>query len=175
MPTFDAPAEIVAQLTWWWDNLYWPRLRGLTDDEYLWEPVPSLSIRDGVVEQERTPFGERGPFTTIAWRMYHLIDGVFGLRLATHVDHTATSHDDFVAPAPPVNAADAMATMYWLYERWIDAVAARGAEGFAQPCGPAEHVFADYPFAALVLHINREVIHHGAEIMTMRDLYRARA
>jgi hypothetical protein len=28
--------------------------------------------------------------------------------------------------------------------------------------------------AALVLHINREVIHHGAEIALLRDLYRWR-
>jgi hypothetical protein len=28
--------------------------------------------------------------------------------------------------------------------------------------------------AALVLHINREVIHHGAEVALLRDLYRAR-
>jgi hypothetical protein len=29
--------------------------------------------------------------------------------------------------------------------------------------------------AALVLHINREVIHHGAEVALLRDLYRAQA
>jgi hypothetical protein len=29
--------------------------------------------------------------------------------------------------------------------------------------------------AALVLHINHEVIHHGAEISLLRDLYRHRA
>ena len=28
--------------------------------------------------------------------------------------------------------------------------------------------------AALVLHINREVIHHGAEVALLRDLYRSR-
>jgi hypothetical protein len=28
--------------------------------------------------------------------------------------------------------------------------------------------------AALVLHINREVLHHGAELMLLRDLYRNR-
>jgi len=28
--------------------------------------------------------------------------------------------------------------------------------------------------AALVLHINRETIHHGAEICLLRDLYRNR-
>jgi hypothetical protein len=28
--------------------------------------------------------------------------------------------------------------------------------------------------AALVLHISREVVHHGAELCLMRDLYRTR-
>jgi hypothetical protein len=28
--------------------------------------------------------------------------------------------------------------------------------------------------AALVLHINREVLHHGAEIALLRDIYRWR-
>jgi hypothetical protein len=40
-----------------------------------------------------------------------------------------------------------------------------------RPCGPAEGPYADYPFIALVLHINREAIHHGAEIACIRDLY----
>lgn len=30
---------------------------------------------------------------------------------------------------------------------------------------------ADYSMATLVLHINREVIHRGAEIACIRDLY----
>jgi len=30
---------------------------------------------------------------------------------------------------------------------------------------------ADHPLAGLILHINREVIHHGAEISLLRDLY----
>jgi hypothetical protein len=45
------------------------------------------------------------------------------------------------------------------------------ADGLARPCGPAEGPFAEYPMASLVLHINREVIHHGAEISLLRDLY----
>ena len=32
--------ELLEQLTWHWDNHARPRLNGLTDDEYLWEPVP---------------------------------------------------------------------------------------------------------------------------------------
>ena len=41
---------------------------------------------------------------------------------------------------------------------WIGRAAGRGP-------------YADYPFSALILHINREMIHHGAEIACIRDLY----
>lgn len=36
----------------------------------------------------------------------------------------------------------------------------------------AEGPFAKEPMAALVVHINREALHHGAEIALLRDLYR---
>jgi hypothetical protein len=60
------------------------------------------------------------------------------------------------------------------YAGWITGVRGLGEEGLARPCGPAEGPFAEYPLAALVLHINREAIHHGAEICLLRDLYRNR-
>ena len=44
-------------------------------------------------------------------------------------------------------------------------------DDLAEPCGPAEGPFAEYSRAELVLHINRELIHHGAEIALLRDLY----
>ncbi len=37
----------------------------------------------------------------------------------------------------------------------------------------ATEIDARAPFAQLVLHINRELIHHGSEICTLTDLYRA--
>ena len=40
-----------------------------------------------------------------------------------------------------------------------------------RPCGPPEGPYADYPFAALVLHITREALHHGAEVALLLDLY----
>jgi len=50
--------------------------------------------------------------------------------------------------------------------------AARRASSAAagEPIAPWA-LLADYPFAALILHINREAIHHGAEIALLRDLY----
>ncbi|MBI5087435.1 MAG: hypothetical protein HZB15_00805, partial [Actinobacteria bacterium] len=47
-----------------------------------------------------------------------------------------------------------------------------GDDGLRRPCGPAEGPFAEYPMATLVLHISREVIHHGAEVLELRDLHR---
>ena len=60
-----------------------------------------------------------------------------------------------------------------------DAYASAGSPGsadpsdddLARPCGPAEGPYADYALSELILHINREVIHHGAEIACLRDLY----
>jgi hypothetical protein len=46
-----------------------------------------------------------------------------------------------------------------------------GTDGLARPCGASEGPYANRPMAALVLHINREVIHHGAEVALLRDLY----
>ncbi len=40
-----------------------------------------------------------------------------------------------------------------------------------KPCGPTEGPYGAEPMAVLVLHINREMIHHGAEIACIRDLY----
>ncbi|MGE5287395.1 MAG: DinB family protein [Micromonosporaceae bacterium] len=57
------------------------------------------------------------------------------------------------------------------YAAWMNGVRGLGPEGLARPCGPAEGPYAKHPMGALVLHINREAIHHGAEIALLRDLH----
>lgn len=37
---FDWSAHLAEQLSWHWEAQLRPRLAGLTDDEYFWEPVP---------------------------------------------------------------------------------------------------------------------------------------
>ena len=59
-----------------------------------------------------------------------------------------------------------------VYAHWAEGVTSLGLEGLTRPCGPSEGPFADAPLAALVLHINREMLHHTAEVMLLRDLYR---
>ena len=71
-------------------------------------------------------------------------------------------------PPPPT---EALAQLDAAYDAWSAGVLALDEGGLARPCGEAEGPYAAEPLAALVLHINREMIHHGAEICLLRDLY----
>ena len=71
----------------------------------------------------------------------------------------------------PITAAGGLALLDHWYDAWTAGVRALGDEGLARPCGPAEGPYADEPLATLVLHINREALHHSAEILLLLDLY----
>ena len=181
----DWTARLAEQLDWHWQHFARPRYDGLTDDEYFWEPVPGCwSIRprseadpaiargsgDYVLEQawpEPTPV----PVTTIAWRLGHVIVGVFAMRNGSHFGAAKASRDTFdYAPT----AARALEQLDDAYATWIKGVRSLDAAGLERPCGPAEGPYAEYPLADLILHINREALHHGAEISLLRDLYRGK-
>ena len=111
------------------------------------------------------------PMTTIAWRIGHLAN-VFGERAANHFGAEPVTYE---GTDWPLDAAGGVALLERAYDAWLTGVRALDDEGLAAPCGPSEGPFAEYPMAALVLHITREGLHHSAEILTLRDLYRARA
>jgi hypothetical protein len=183
--TIDWTAQLLDQLEWHWSRQLRPRLQGLTDDEYLWEPArPAWNVhpRDpsrGEAQPGTGPFTvdfrfpepDPPPVTTIAWRLAHVIVGVLGMRSAAHFDGPP---DDYQSHAYAGTAAGALDQLDEAYARWTAGVRGLDAAGLAAPCGPAEGPYADHPMAALVLHIHREVIHHGAEVALLRDLYRAR-
>jgi hypothetical protein len=149
-----------------------PRLEGLTDEEYLWEPVPdawSLRRRGDRLALDRTsPEPVPAPFTTIAWRLNHVIVGVLAMRVADHFGGPPVDHDTWPYAE---TAAGALEQLDAAYDAWVAGVRGLGEKGLARPCGPAEGPYADAPLASLVTHIHREVIHHGAEICTLRDLH----
>lgn len=178
----DWNAELIGQLDWHWDNQLRPRLAGLADDEYFWEPVADCwSIRrpgeskapisagggEWLMEYAMPPHDVE-PVTTIAWRLAHLIVGVFGMRNAAHFGGPGADFSTFEYAGSAAGALDQLDSAH---AAWIKGVQSLRAEGLARPCGPAEGPFARYSMAALVLHIHREVIHHGAEIALLRDLY----
>ncbi|ASU83388.1 DinB family protein [Nocardiopsis gilva YIM 90087] len=174
--TLNWTGEILAQLEFYWDTSLWPRLSGLDDDEYFWEPVDHCwSVRprpDGTfVADWEWPEPVPPPVTTIAWRLGHIVVGIFELRVDHHFGPGTMTIRDALWPA---TAEEALDRLQRAYTRWCEGVHALDADALAAPVGMAEPPqWADFPFAALALHINREVIHHGAEIALLRDLYRA--
>ncbi|EWT01572.1 hypothetical protein N865_09805 [Intrasporangium oryzae NRRL B-24470] len=177
---------LLDQIEFHWTNQLRPRLAGLTDDEYLWEPVPgawSLHPRG----QGRTeiqggsgaltidfayPEPVPAPVTTIAWRLAHIIVGVLGARVHGHFGGPEA---DYVTFDYAATAEGALAQLDEAYAAWLAGVRGWGDAELAQPCGPSEGPWASHPRAELVLHINRELIHHGAEIALLRDLWAHRA
>jgi hypothetical protein len=167
--TRDLTAQLADQLDFHWNRQLRSRLDGLTDAEYFWEPVEGCWTvhRDGTVDFEFPP-PEPAPFTTIAWRMAHVIIGVLAMRNHSHFGGPPA---DYQSWRYATDANTALAQLDDAYARWIAGVRGLDAEGLARPVGPKEGPWADYAMSELVLHINREVIHHGAEIACIRDLY----
>jgi len=140
----------------------------LTDEEYFWEPVPDCwTLRSGRLDY-LFPAPEPAPVTTIAWRLAHMIVSVLAMRNAGHFGREAVDHESFEYAD---TAADALAQLDEEHDRWIAGVRGLGEAGLSEPSGPAEGPWGDSSMATLVLHINRELIHHGAEVALLRDLY----
>lgn len=186
-PTVPAwNALLLEQLVWHWENHLRPRLEGLGDEEYLWEPAPGcwnvrprgtssapVQLGSGPMTVDfARPEPDPAPVTTIAWRLAHLVVGVFGERNAAHFGGPPCAYDTWPYAA---TAQEALAQLDDGYARWVAGVRGLGEGGLLRPCGPAEGPFAQASLAELVLHIHREVLHHGAEVALLRDLYRARA
>ncbi len=151
-------------------------MQGLTDEEYFWEPVAGCwSIRpigDGRFSYDGDwPEPDPPPFTTIAWRIGHIAGSVLERRIANHFGAGNFNLTNVVWPG---TATDAIAMLEDRYAAWTAGIASLGNEGLSRKVGPAEGHFSEHPFATLILHINREVIHHAAEIGVLRDLYRDR-
>ncbi|HJU02699.1 MAG TPA: DinB family protein [Actinomycetes bacterium] len=125
---------LAGQLEFYWDVHLRPRLEGLGDEEYFWEPVEGC------------------------WSLRRAGDGRWRLDQG------------------PERAGDADAAVAFLersYRSWHDGVAGLDEQGLRRPLGPRGGPYADDSMAELVVHISREVMHHGAEIALLRDLYRA--
>lgn len=173
--------ELVEQIEFHWKRQLRPRLDGLTDEEYRWEPVPAWNVRargtgEAPIEAGSADFTldfafpepSPAPFTTIGWRLGHLIVGVLAMRNAGHFGREPADYETWAYAG---TAEEALAQLDTEYATWIDGVRALGEDGLALPCGPSEGPYAEEPLGVLILHINRELIHHGAEIALLRDLY----
>ena len=164
------------------------RMNGLTDTEYLWEPVSgmwSLRPRGQAITSEAYGPGEwqldaeridpfaPGPPTTIAWRLNHVLSGMAGRWEWTFGDRS-TSPADVVDFSP--HATETLTALWSIVDRWANDIeglddAALDVPGYGQyPWG----LDPELPFIGIVRWVNREFIHHLAEVALLRDLFAAR-
>jgi hypothetical protein len=163
----------------------------MTDDEYLWEPVPNCwSLRPqakgpGPGARFLVGGGEWGrdaapsphpvppPFTTIAWRLSHLSE-----MLAMRADYTngssSLTQQEYESPG---DAAGAVAAFHAAASAWRAALLSADDAALDQ-VGYSTYPHGSDPedrFIETAWWVNQEVLHHGAEIALLRDLYRHRS
>ncbi|MET7689071.1 DinB family protein [Streptomyces sp. NPDC005483] len=174
--------RLAEQLDWYWCKNLRPRLDGLTDEEYFWEPVRDCwSIRPRGTSAAPMSEGSGGwrmdsaspdtaptpaPVTTIAWRLAHIIVSCLGYRVGWYFGGQDVDSETF----PYAGTADeALRQLDEMYGRWNAGVRELSDADLENPppVGPER-----FPMENRVLHVNRELIHHGAEISLLRDLYR---
>lgn len=163
-----------------WDRVT-GRMEGMGDDEYLWEPVPGAwSVRaapgGGFTVDRVVPEPEPAPVTTIAWRTWHIavecLDSYSRRAFPPGAGGGAAGPD--VEDGRWVGtAAEAAAALDAAWATFRGAVGALDEEAMARPLGPAFGPYADSSYAELVLHAYDEIVHHGAEIALLRDLWRS--
>jgi DinB superfamily len=160
--TVEWNRQLVDQLDWHWAHQLRPRLTGLGDDEYFWEPVAGCwNVRPRDESTAPIAFGSGGfvvdsaypepvppPVTTIAWRIAHLVVDVLGMRASAHFSGPPVDHQSFAYAG---NARKALGQLEEAYAVWIEGVRALDDDGLEKPCGLAQGVDADPPLAALVL------------------------
>ncbi|MDP3713153.1 MAG: hypothetical protein Q8R60_11810 [Mycobacteriales bacterium] len=134
-------AELHEQLSWWWEQVLRPGLGGLTDTD----------LTDARV-------GER--LVSVASLLAQRASFHFGDRSLT---------DDRL-PALPASAVDALLLLDEAWADWdsgvlsADDVRLRRAHQ-----GPPGTMDERYPLWALVLHVNREVVQAGAQLLLLLE------
>jgi hypothetical protein len=139
-----------------------------------WEPAPFCwSVRpttDGAhVADWGVPTSVPAPFTTIAWRLGHIMHVLTDPRYVTQLG---------LEPAPPepaglpATAAEALTRLQSGYGVTRDYLAAIEENTLGQAMGPTAGPWAAADRGAFVLHMLDELIHHSAEVGVLRDLYR---
>jgi hypothetical protein len=153
-----------------WQRLH-RRLAGLTQQEYLWEPVDgcwSVRLTDGrwlVEAPERDPVP--APVTTIAWRMYHIADCLASY-VSPHLGEWPLPVEgrEWFGEVEAASAALALS-----FDTFRTRIAALGEEGMWRALGPEWGPYAESSWADLVVHALDELSHHGAELALLRDLH----
>ncbi|MBN6037618.1 DinB family protein [Amycolatopsis sp. 195334CR] len=181
MNEFDWNRTLREQWEWHWRHQIRARIEGLTDDEYFWSPVPGAwSVRPRGTSTAPIQVGggdftidyafpqpEPAPFTTIAWRLAHVIVGVLAARNAAHFGAPAAAYETWDYAG---TAAGALEQLDQHLDVWLTGVRGLSEAELRAPIGDKEP-YPELAVADLVQHIHRELIHHLSEVCLLRDLY----
>ncbi|HEX3425473.1 MAG TPA: DinB family protein [Acidimicrobiales bacterium] len=155
-----------------WQRLI-DRLEGLTDEEYLWEPAPgSWTIRPGMTGAWTSDFvrpqPDPPPVTTIAWRLAHITVNENRFRPWLGLDPDPGPPQRTIPPT----AKGARQTIETIKaERHQDLMQVTDSDLW-EKIGVVGGPYAEGTRVSWVMHVLDELIHHGAEIALLRDLYR---
>lgn len=188
----DAGASLITAFDYVLDRLA-RRLDAMTDAEYLWEPVDGCwSLRpgpdgrwrqDGMAhpDGQPRPSPEPPPLTTLAWRVAHLgsVLGGFAERLfgAPGASGDGDGGGDGRGTSPsgdldlPISAAAVPVFLARNYRSWRTGLTALEPPDWQRPLGASFAPYADDTVFDLALHVFDEVVHHGAEVGVLRDLW----
>lgn len=153
------------------------RLDGLTDDEYRWAAAPGWWTlqpdpdgRTGTADWA-DPDPVPAPITTICWRMWHLAVDCFDSYAARLFGGTASGFDGRTFT---LDAAEGVAALTRSWQHFSNGVTAWSMDDMRRPLGRAWGPYGTSTHLAMAFHAQHELVHHGAEIGLLRDLFAAR-
>ncbi len=173
-PTTDLEVVVLDVLDDTWAQMV-ERLDGLSDAEFLWEPVDGCwsvrartdgSVRvDGEGERDRDP----APFTTIAWRLWHIGTDCLDAYSERFLGGTgaSVSGDEW-----HLDVAAAIEDLDRSWQCFRGGLGELTAEQWWKEIGEEFGPWSRHSVADLALHAQHEIAHHGAEVALLRDLYR---
>ena len=161
------------------DNAWNPlleRLDDISDDEYTWATAANCwtsraDSTGNMVADWADPDPLPAPVTTIAWRCWHIAVDCLDSYSSRLFGATGTGLGgrNWVR-----TAEDAQSMLAAAWKVFRSGVVGWGDDELWSLLGQTWGPFANHTNLDLALHAQREVIHHGAEMALLRDLYAAR-
>jgi len=169
-----AQAELLDAYDYVWERLL-RRLDGLSDEEYLWEPVAGcLTVRatpSGVVPDPGVwPDVQPAPFTTVAWRLCHIADNFTEDRIAPLLGSSTPPRSPTLWPMTAGAAVDYVEAGYL---SWRANLASAEPNSLWRTLDDDSTPYRGRSLFRFLLQYLEEFAHHAAEVALLRDLYRS--
>lgn len=175
----DTPARLAPFLAQWdytVDQLR-GRLQGLTDEELVWEPAPTVwtvrideSGQPGPTSRSGwwAPTPDAEPPRTLAWSMGHLGSGAL-----IRADWLVGEHKMEQSPPWPLSSAASIEFLFSGLSAWrsgLDEMGDDDLDTIGRSAFPGG-LDPQLPLLDIVWWVNKELLWHAAEIWYVRDLY----